>query len=112
MKICLRGFRPGKLKPACAATEASQRHGILDIETRDSILSRQRITKVLIRLRGSVPLLFPYGKSGFSHDMAQIESICSFTEDSKSQPSKPPMEWEKRTIMDVGLYSWDFPFFK
>ena len=39
-------------KPACAATEARQRLEISDIETRDIILSRQRIAKALIRLRG------------------------------------------------------------
>ena len=41
-----------RLKPACAATEATQRFEISDIETRDNILPRQRTTKVLIRLRG------------------------------------------------------------
>ena len=39
-KTCLRGFRPGK------------RLEISDIETRDIILSRQRRTNALIRLRG------------------------------------------------------------
>ena len=41
------------LKPACSATEASKRHEIANIETRDItdiILSRQRATKALIRL--------------------------------------------------------------
>ena len=37
-------------KPACAATEASMRLEILVTETRDITLSRQRITKALIRL--------------------------------------------------------------
>ena len=59
-------------KPACAATEASQsleilalESDILAIESRDIILSKQRTTKALIRLRGcagwSAPLLFAYG---------------------------------------------------
>ena len=43
---------PGRLKPACAATEARYRLEILDIETRGIILSRRRTTKMLIRLRG------------------------------------------------------------
>ena len=38
-----------RLKPICAATEASYKLEISDIETRDFILSRQRKTKVLIR---------------------------------------------------------------
>ena len=43
----------GRLKPACAATEAKKRLEVSDIETRGIILPRQRITKMLIRLRGS-----------------------------------------------------------
>ena len=43
----------GRHKPACAATEARQRLEISDIGTRSSVLSRERITKALIRLRGS-----------------------------------------------------------
>ena len=42
------------------------------------ILSRQRTTKALIRLRGcagwSAPLLFAYGINRFSHDVAQMSS--------------------------------------
>ena len=53
-----------RLKLACSATEASMRLEILVTETRDITLSRQRTTKVLIRLRGcagwSAPLLFAY----------------------------------------------------
>ena len=41
-----------RLKLACAATEARQRLEISAIETRGIILSKQRITKALIRLRG------------------------------------------------------------
>ena len=41
----------GRLKPAYATTEARQRLEISDIETRGIILSRQRTTKALMRLR-------------------------------------------------------------
>ena len=51
-KSCLRGLRPGRQKPACAATESSKRLAISDIETRGILLSGQRKTKALIRLRG------------------------------------------------------------
>ena len=40
----------GRLKPACATTEARKRLEILDIQTKGIILYRQRTTKVLIRL--------------------------------------------------------------
>ena len=67
-------------KPVCAATEASQSLEILDIASMDIILSNQRTTKALIRLRGcagwSAPLLFAYGKNRFSNDVAQI-TVCS-----------------------------------
>ena len=53
-----------RLKLACSATEDSIRLESLVTETRGITLSRQRITKVLIRLRGcagwSAPLLFAY----------------------------------------------------
>ena len=43
-----------------------------------SLLSRQRTTKALIRLRGcagrSVPLLFTYDKNRFSHDVAHFQT--------------------------------------
>ena len=56
-----------RLKPGCAASEASLE--ISDIETRDIILSRQRTTNELIRLRGcagwSAPLLFAYSINSF-----------------------------------------------
>ena len=51
-------------KPACAATEASYNLEISAIEYRDIILTKQRTTKVLIRLCGcagwSASLLFAY----------------------------------------------------
>ena len=40
-----------RFKATVAGTYASQRPGTLDIETGDSVLSRQRTTKALIRLR-------------------------------------------------------------
>ena len=68
-------------KPACATTGASQRLKILDIETRDMTLHRQRTANVLIRLRisagWSVPLLFAYGINRFSHDMAHMILCCT-----------------------------------
>ena len=62
-------------KPACAATEASLSLEILAIASRGIVLSRQRTTKALIRLRRcadwSAPLLFTYGINRFSHDVVQ-----------------------------------------
>ena len=52
--------------------------------SRGIILSRQRTTKTLIRLRGcagwSAPLLFAYGINRFSDDMAQIifRAVCKW----------------------------------
>ena len=43
----------GRLKPACAATEARQRLEISDIETRGITLSRQRTTKTTVERRWS-----------------------------------------------------------
>ena len=67
----------GRLKPACATTEAMWRLEISYIETRSIILYRQRTINVLIRLRRcacwSAPLLFAYGKNRFSHDIAHVE---------------------------------------
>ena len=45
-------FRPGQTQLACSATEASMRFEIFVTETKDITLSRQRTTKVLIRLCG------------------------------------------------------------
>ena len=55
-KICLRGFQPGKTQ-TCLRSYRSCAGKVFyypgkDIETRDIILSRQRKTKVLIRLHG------------------------------------------------------------
>ena len=53
-----------RFKPACSATDTSQSLEISAIASRGIILSRQRTTKALIRLRGcagwSAPLLFAY----------------------------------------------------
>ena len=85
-KTCLRGFRPGiRHKPACAATEARSRLEISDIETRGFILSKQRTTKVLIRLRmirlrgcavWSAPLLFACGKNRVSQSFPSSSSLA------------------------------------
>ena len=65
-------------KLACSATETTYSLEISAIVRRDIILSRQRTTKVLIRLRGcagwSAPLLFAYGINRFSHDVALLFS--------------------------------------
>ena len=45
-------FRPGETQLACSATEASYSLENSAIESRDIILSKQRIIKALIRLRG------------------------------------------------------------
>ena len=62
-KPVFEGFRPQKkLKPACSSTQASESNEIANIETRDIILSRQRMTSVLIRLRGCICI---WHKTGF-----------------------------------------------
>ena len=76
----------GTLKPACAVTEASYRLEISDIKSRGIILSRQRTTKVMIRLRGcagcadaqAAPLLLAYGINRFSHDTAYFIASTQF----------------------------------
>ena len=71
-------------KPAnreCAPRRAPSEDS--DIETRANILSRQRKTKGLIRLRGcaglSAALVFAYGKIRFSHDAAYYYSEAILT---------------------------------
>ena len=58
-------FYQVRFKPACSATETSLNLETLDIASTHIILSSQRTTTVLIRLRGctgwSAPLLFLYG---------------------------------------------------
>ena len=49
-KPVFRVYDQVRLKPACSAKDASWSHEIANIETRDIILTRQRTTKVLIRL--------------------------------------------------------------
>ena len=48
----------------------------MDIETRDIILTRQRTTIVLIRMRGMRRLIYAfvvrYGQNRFSHDVARM----------------------------------------
>ena len=45
------GLQLGKLKPACSATETSNSLEMLDLESIGIMQSRQRTTKVLIRLQ-------------------------------------------------------------
>ena len=63
-------------KPACSASKTSLSLEILDLASIAIILSRQRTTKVLIRMHGcagcSAALLFAYGKNRFSHDVVHI----------------------------------------
>ena len=87
-------------KPVCSAKEASYSHEIANIKTRDIILSRQRIIKVLIRLRGcagwSAPLLFAYGINKFSHDTAHLilPQRSSPNNDTRSTiPSSSQEDW-------------------
>ena len=51
VKTCLRESDQVRFKLACSATETSLRLEILDTETRDITLPRQRTTKALVRLR-------------------------------------------------------------
>ena len=64
-----------RLKPAFSATEAGKSHGFAGVATIDIILSRQRITEMLIRLRrwSGWFSLFAHGMNSFSHDVAQIK---------------------------------------
>ena len=73
-----------KLKPACSETQASWSLEI-SITSRGIILSKQRTTKALNRLRGcavwSALLLFAYSINRFSHDVADIvlaENTCTY----------------------------------
>ena len=63
-------FDQVRFKPACSATETSWNLETLDRASIHIILSKQRTTKVLIRLRGcadwSALLLFAYGINRFS----------------------------------------------
>ena len=57
-----------RFKPVCSAT-GTRKFKIYFVARFDMVLTKERITKVLIRLRGcagwSVPLLFTYLKEGF-----------------------------------------------
>ena len=65
-----------RLKPVCSGTHTSYILEVLDVTTRGVVLSMQRTTNALFRLRGcagwSAPLLFAYGINRFSHDVTQI----------------------------------------
>ena len=79
-----------RLKLACTATETSYGLEISAIASRGIILSKQRTTKVLIRLRGcagwSAPLLFAYGINRFSHDVALIWANIEGSDKTESMP--------------------------
>ena len=83
-KVCDRVI----FKPACSATETSKNLEVSDLETRDIILSTERTTKVLTRLRGcagwSAPLLFAYG---IRHIFAWPGSIIGCIVESTSSAS-------------------------
>ena len=52
---------------------------ILDLASICVLLSKQRTTKALVRLRGcagwSAPLLYAYAFNSFSHDVAHIRDV-------------------------------------
>ena len=54
-----------RLKPTCSAPGTSQGIEILDIASIDIILSKQRTTKALIRLRGCILQLYHSDSSNF-----------------------------------------------
>ena len=90
-----------RLKPACSGKEASKGLEISAIASRGIILSRQRTTKALIRLRRwagwSVPLLYAYGKNRFSHDVThifQLWNILHLRENPVKELVVPPV-WQK-----------------
>ena len=102
----------GGVQPACSATEASKSHEIANIETRD-IQSRQRTTKVLIRLRGcagwSVPLLFAYGiKQVFSWQSSYmtLANTCSNRKDPDQMflHTRPEFLWTRLGLGNVVLH--------
>ena len=99
-----------RLKPACSASETRKRLKIYDIGTRSIILSRQRTTRALIRLRvcggWSVPLLFAYDKSRFSHDVVQL-LLPHFTCHSENTIVCWCWDWRK-----LGVWNFFFKFWQ
>ena len=73
---------------------------MLDLESGDIILSRQRTTMVLIRLRGragrSAPLLFAYGINRFSHDATHVYAVLYASNTDADQPIHPRCPDNKR----------------
>ena len=71
-----------RLKLACSASEASYSLEIWGFASIGIILSKQRTTKALVRLRGcadsSAPLDFAYRKCRFCHHMAHILCVVWF----------------------------------
>ena len=80
-----------------------------DKETRGIMLSRQRTTKVLIRLRGcagwSAPLLFEFGINRFSHDVAHFKPTQ--TEESLSPPKEIIWLFASRNWISHLWLKWD-----
>ena len=70
-----------RLKPACAVTPTTYSLQISAIASTGIILSRQRTTKVLIRLRGcsgwsaQCAFVVRLWQDGFSHDVAHLMSV-------------------------------------
>ena len=107
-------------KLACSSTETSWGLEISAISSRGIILSRQRTTKTLIRLRGcagwSAPLLFDYGINRFSQDAAQVFFInynvspilLKFPE--KKIVSLPAFQKIKKKILKQILYCSLIPY--
>ena len=77
-KTCLRGLRPGKTQTSLLSYRRKLESWIFGY--RGIILTRQRTTKVLIRLRGcagwSASLLFAYCINRFPHVVAHIINGC------------------------------------
>ena len=116
-----------RLKLACLADETSYGLEISAIASKSIILPRQWITKALIRLSGcagwSAALLFAYGKSRFSPDVAQtncgssVISVLVCCQSFRFDPKKPWVHLvPKHVFLNVicrdftkqGAYPWNW----
>ena len=69
-------FDQVRFKPVCSGTEASKNTQTLDIASIHIILSKQRATKALIRLRRLIcTFVVRIWHDTFMHDLAQIEHL-------------------------------------
>ena len=95
-----------RLKPVCSTTEASWSLEISDLASLGITLSRQRTTKVLIRLRGcagwSAPLLFAYGRMVFSWCGSHINEALQLC---KPRPEKTFLRSLRPGKTQIGLHS-------